>query len=337
MDTEARSRARRTQRISGPAELVQAIPYLLGFHPERSLVLVGLHDGQLVVTARLDIPDALDGAVEHTLAAMGRGGTTSVIGAVYDARARPDGAGPRRLVGLLSDGADAVGCTVPDVLLVGGERWWSLSCDAAGCCPPEGRELPDAPSPFAAAAAYDGVVALPDRAALAALLDPVPDPQRAVLAAAVETAEHAAVQAAVDGHARRWELSVKRAVFAAARASDRPGWSRGADPGVPRFGAALRRTGIRDAVWMAIDDGRLDGRPLWRDLARRLPGPYDAAPLFLFGWASWRAGDGALANIAAERAVASDPGYSAAGLLLATLEHGIDPRRMPRLRLPRSA
>jgi hypothetical protein len=88
---------------------------------------------------------------------------------------------------------------------------------------------------------------------------------------------------------------------------------------------------------MAVDDGRLDGRALWRDLGRRLPSPYDASPLFLFGWAAWRAGDGALAGIAAERAIASDPGYSAADLLLAALARGVDPRRLPRLRLPRSA
>ena len=67
-------------------------------------------------------------------------------------------------------------------------------------------------------------------------------------------------------------------------------------------------------------------------MARRLPGPYDAAPLFLFGWASWRAGNGALAGIAAERAVTSDPAYSAADLLLAALSRGLDPRRLPRLR-----
>jgi hypothetical protein len=35
--------------------------------------------------------------------------------------------------------------------------------------------------------------------------------------------------------------------------------------------------------------------------------------------------------------VASDPGYTAADLLLAALAQGVDPRRLPRLRLSRSA
>ncbi|HVQ18274.1 MAG TPA: DUF4192 family protein, partial [Actinomycetes bacterium] len=50
-------------RASGPRELLQAIPYLVGFQPERSVVLVGLSPprGTVRVTARFDIdaPDEL--------------------------------------------------------------------------------------------------------------------------------------------------------------------------------------------------------------------------------------------------------------------------------------
>ncbi len=76
---------RSAQRIVGPAELVQAVPYLLGFHPSRSLVLVGLADGLLVVTARLDLADASVAEVlSDTIAAMHRGGSEELIAAVYD-------------------------------------------------------------------------------------------------------------------------------------------------------------------------------------------------------------------------------------------------------------
>jgi Domain of unknown function (DUF4192) len=83
--------------------------------------------------------------------------------------------------------------------------------------------------------------------------------------------------------------------------------------------------------WMALDDDRLDGIELWVNLARRLPSPYNAAPLFLAAWRAWRDGNGALAGIAAEQALASDPGYGAAGLLLAALTRSIDPRTLPKL------
>src|SRR3954469_25802867 len=80
------SRRRRAgyARISGPAELLQAVPYLLGFHPTRSLVFVGLCDERLVVTARLDLSDATIGGVPHAVTAMMRGGSTSFVAVVYD-------------------------------------------------------------------------------------------------------------------------------------------------------------------------------------------------------------------------------------------------------------
>jgi hypothetical protein len=341
MSTKRRRSFPPLQRISGPGELLQAVPYLLGFHPRRSLVLVGLDVGILVVTARMDLCDAQAGGIAHTLDALVRGGSTSILAAIYDDDARPDPSGRlpwRSLVAALDRDTEDAGCALLDVLLVAAGRWWSYSCDSPLCCPADGTPVPDEPSAFAAAATVEGVVALPDRAALEAQLDPLPDAERSRLHAVIERAENAAVQETVDGHERRYERAQKRALLAVAQASDEPGWPGLADDdSLARFGVALGAAGVRDELWMAVDAGRVDGRPLWRELGRRLPRPYDAPALFLFGWAAWRSGDGALASIAAERAVASDPGYSAADLLRAALSYGVDPRRMPRLRLPRPA
>jgi hypothetical protein len=315
--------------------LLQAVPYLLGFHPSRSLVLVGLRDGTLAVTARVDLVDASPPTLSHTLGVMSRGGATSVIGAVYDDEALPmsSGAPPWDwLAETLADEAEAVDITLLDVLFVARGRWWSLDCRSPDCCPPDGRELPADPSPFAAAATYDGVVALPDRAAVEALLDPRPHPDGAAEAAKIAAAKDALIAEGDEAQIERRVRAVKRALFAAARTSQQPNWVGVSDDDLVRFAAGLGVVAVRDPLWVAIDTGRIDGRPLWRELGRRLPGPYSAAALFLFGWASWRAGDGTLAGIAAERAIECDPDYSAADILLAALAHGVDPRRMPRLR-----
>ncbi|MFN2560317.1 MAG: DUF4192 domain-containing protein [Jatrophihabitans sp.] len=334
MNTESRADSLRSScRISGPGELLQAIPYLLGFHPAESLVLVGLHDGRLVVTARVDLIDAsTPEMVSHTLDAMVRGGSTSVLAAIYDDSFIADRFIPLHVPDVLV-AAERAGCELLEVLVVSAGRWWSVLCEP-GCCPPEGRALPSEPSAFAVAATFDGVVAMPDRAALASVLDPVGTVERVALLPLLAAAERVADTAAANGQGERLERSVKRALFAAARASGAPGWAGPEEATVARFGAALATAEVRNRVWMAVDDGRLDGRPLWRDLGRRLPPPYDAAPLFLFGWAAWRSGDGTLAGIAAERAVASDPDCSVADLLLAALSHGLDPRRFPKLRPP---
>ncbi len=322
------------QRVNGPGELVQAVPYLLGFHPAASLVLVGLAEGMLVVTARVDLADADVACVAHTVAAMRDGGTEQIVAVLYPAAGED---GWRAVAGFVPGLVAAHGCTVVDVLQVHDGRWRSLGCDAAGCCSPGGQPVPQEPSAFATAATVAGVVALEDRAAVDRQLAPLPDVRRAELAPLIDAAENEQHGAVLHGHGRSWCRSVKRAIFAAARAADHPANEGVDDATAARFAAALADTAVRDAVWMAVDDGRLDGRRLWRDLARRVPAPYDAPPLFLFGWATWRDGDGALAGMAAQRAVDSDPTYSAADLLLAALTRGVDPRRLPRLRLPRSA
>jgi Domain of unknown function (DUF4192) len=329
-------------RLHGPADLVHAIPYLLGFHPHESLVLIGLDGRELVVTARIDLVDSSDAAVvTATMTAMRRGGTCEVVAALLTER--PAGQRQRRVndVRLLFDAAAAAGCELMDVLLVSAGRWRSLVCADPFCCPPEGREIP-APeqSAVAASATFAGLVALPDRDSLAALLTPSSDTERNGLAPTL-AAEQAARERRMhaDGP-ERGRRSDTRALFAAARRADAASVTCPVTPSdeeVVRFGVALTDIAVRDSVWLAVDDTRLDGRELWRVLAVRLPVPYDAAPLFLFGWCSWRAGNGALAGIAAERAIDSDPGYSAADLLLAAVRHGIDPRRLPRLRLRRSA
>ena len=332
-------------RVRNPGDLIEAIPYLLGFHPRDSLVVVGLAGTRVSITARVDLDDlGKDGMLAGTLRVLMNGESTRAVAAIFEelpADVRAPGLPHRDLIQDLATCTGELGIDLIDAVLVAGGRWWSYHCTTETCCPPEGRELPGDASPSRAAATYAGLVALADRKELAALLDPVDDAERTVLEPALAEHENLAAAAVVDGYAQRRQRSVKRAIFAAARDSDVslfPGDGGVlADDELCRFAVALSETPVRDAVWLAVDQRRLDGRALWREMARRVPPPYDAAPLFLFGWASWRDGNGAAAGIAAERAIASDPEYTAAELLLGALAHGLDPHRTPRLRMPKSA
>ncbi|MEO6887168.1 MAG: DUF4192 domain-containing protein [Jatrophihabitantaceae bacterium] len=329
-------------RIGSPAEIIDAIPYLLGFHPHESMVLVGLRDHRLVVTARVDLADlAAVPVLVNTLEALARGGASEFVAVIYDDRTVAGSSTHLPWTGLyveLGETAEALGCQLDDGLLVSKGRWWSYRCHDILCCPEGGTAIDAGASPISAEATYAGLCALPNRAALEASLDPLPDAERSALDPMIAAAESAAHAAVLGSRAEREQRAVKREIFAAARAVATPGVdARLTDAEVARFVVALTGYAVRDAVWMALDDQRLDGRELWRELARRAPSPYDAAPLFLLGWCSWRSGNGALANMAADRAVASDPGYSAADLLLAALARGLDPRQFPKLRVPRSA
>jgi hypothetical protein len=336
-----------TMRISGPPDVLQAVPYLLGFHPTNSLVLLGLADRELVVTARVDLPELAEPrALSRLIDALARGGARDLLAVVYgDGGPMPDISRGRNgpgwqlpwagLVPALEEECERCGCELGEALYVAGGRWWSYLCDGDGCCPRSGTPLPEAPSEFVAEATFAGMVALPDRAAVEAMLDPVAQERLAAVAELVAAADRRGVAEIVAGRGERAIRSAKRAIFAAARKADAAAEAQGewalSDAEVARLGSALTQTEVRDAVWIAVDGGRLDGRPLWRELARRLPGRYAAAPLFLFGWGSWRAGNGALAVIAVDRTLERDPGYGAADLLRAALTYGLNPNQVPKL------
>jgi hypothetical protein len=330
-------------RVSSPDELLSAIPYLVGFYPADSLVLIGLNGSRVVITARLDLQDCREAELDHALAIVGRARADTVVVALYtDADNHEDWGGfgiPfwAPVLGPLFELADQHDLYIGDVFVVRGDRFWYVE-DAAD--DEAGRPLDPATSRAAATATFAGLVARPDRATLLAILDQDDDAVRAQRDERLADYESEAVKAILNGSGLRQQRGVKRAIFAAARKADEtlPIIDNGAGRmgELYRYAVGLTDIVVRDAVWVAVDHGRLDGRALWRELLRTMPAPYDAAPLFLFGWASWRDGNGVLAAEAAVRALESDPTYSAADLLLGAIRHGLDPHRVPRLRGPRT-
>jgi hypothetical protein len=311
-------------RLAGPIDLLCAIPYLLGFHPQESLVVVGVDGTRLIVTARLDLADARESLLIHTLAAIDRGGATSVGGVLFTDQATLGGEVDRAFTAA----ARQVGLDLSDVLVVTGGRWRSLRCTDTDCCPPQGRELPDAPTAVDAAAVHAGLTALPRREMLSVMF--APDPDRSDLTLLLRHHEREHDRANSDDTLRdHHQRSVVRAISEAHWIAEIGQMA--SDDEAARFAVALRSDPVRDAVWLDIEDGRLDGIQLWVNLARRLPHPYDAAPLFLAGWAAYRHGNGILAGIAADLAVTADPACQTAELLRTIIGCGISPHELPKL------
>jgi hypothetical protein len=81
---------------------------------------------------------------------------------------------------------------------------------------------------------------------------------------------------------------------------------------------------VRDLAWQ-----RTAGRPehvaLWADLTRRAGASQAAAPASLLAFAAWRSGNGALAAVAADRALQASPGYTMAALIAELLRLAIPP------------
>jgi len=124
-----------------------------------------------------------------------------------------------------------------------------------------------------------------------------------------------------------------------------PSWK---DDEVAALLVALADVPTRDlaAGWVRTDHGQRSaeaagaGDPavqqLWAELTRRAPRPYDAAPASLLAHAAWLSGHGALARVAVDRALRSDPTYRLALLLQRLLDRGVGPST-PRRSQPRAS
>ncbi|NIZ93344.1 DUF4192 family protein, partial [Kineococcus rubinsiae] len=174
--------------LEGPQDLLAALPYRLGFHPRRSLVLLELSppDGDrgrrhaLGVCVRADLPTGPDQVEDVARSAVlpwrqrtASGPAVLVVYADADPPGLPDevAAVLRTVEGLLA----VLGTGVHDVLAVGPRRWRSLRCASPGCCPPQGRPVAElAWGAVAAEAVLRGLVAAPSREALAPELAPLP-------------------------------------------------------------------------------------------------------------------------------------------------------------------
>jgi hypothetical protein len=215
---------------------------------------------------------------------------------------------------------------VLDVLVATDRRWWSLWCDQPECCPAEGHQRRPESSPVAARATLAGLVALPDRNALQATLAGCAPDQRSALLPLLAAAEQTRAAVGPEQLTDWWGDEVAALLAAAQRLPVVPD-----DAQLAAHAVALTELRVRDALWLAIDEGCLAAATLMAELHGRLPAPYDAAPLFLLAWSHWRAGNATLAAMAAERVLQSQPGYSAAALLIAAAQGGFDPRAVPTL------
>ncbi|MFI6013740.1 DUF4192 domain-containing protein [Streptomyces sp. NPDC051243] len=349
-----------------PAELADALPYLLGYRPEDSVVLVALHDsdgrGRFGGRARLGIPASTDDwepAARQLADGLVRGGERR--------GARPEqmvaflcqepvkGETGRQVMERLRPLAQRmrVACGNLDVpvieaLCISDGRFWSYCCDREECCPREGRPmgLPGT-SVLAAAATYAGVQVRGTLRELRARLLPWETAAALEQEIALDAAGMALVPRILDDATRAGvaeetlrlaERLMSRFVAAppvsgTLTADLRDDELLGHDEAARLIlGLQDRATRDRAAAWMEGDEAAPALR-LWRALARRCVGPYRehaAAPLTLAGWVAWSSGDDLEAREALAMALGADSDYLFARLLHQACNEGLDPESIRR-------
>lgn len=349
-----------------PAELADALPYLLGYRPEDSIVLVALHDtegrGRFGGRARLGIPgDADDWPSAARRLAQGlvtgseRRGTRPGQMVVFLCQEPGRGESGRQvkerlgpLAHTLRLACGALDVPVVEALCVSDGRFWSYCCDDEGCCPAEGTPmgLPGT-SVLAAAATYAGLQIRGTLSELRARFLPWENSAALEQQKSLDAAGMVLVPRILD-EASRLEVAgetltlAERIMNRLAGAPPAPGVLPadlrdddliGHDEAAALIlGLQDRTTRDRAAEWM---EGAEAGPALrlWRALARRCVGPYGehaAAPLTLAGWVAWSTGDELEAREALAMALGADPDYLFARLLHQACNEGLDPESVRR-------
>ncbi|MFF4575291.1 DUF4192 domain-containing protein [Streptomyces sp. NPDC001410] len=349
-----------------PAELADALPYLLGYRPEDSIVLVALHDregrGRFGGRARLGIPASTEDW-EEAVQQLVRGLVTS---------SERRGRRPEQMVayvcqepGQFETGRDVMlrlepliaqlrtecgdlGAPVVEALCISDGRFWSYSCAVEGCCPDDGTPmgLPGT-SVLAAAAAYAGIQVRGTLRELRARLLPWETSAALEQEVALDAAGMSLVPRILDDTARQSvaeetldlaERIIHRFAAAAPVSGTHPADLRDDELLTHDEAATLilglqdRTTRDRAAAWMEDDEAGPALR-LWRALSRRCVGPYGehaAAPLTLAGWVAWSSGDELEAREALAMALGADPDYLFARLLHQACNEGLDPESVRR-------
>lgn len=317
--------------LNRPAALIAALPAVLGFVPENSLILVSLDDGGLGSVLRVDLGEDLADRLGHLAQVAAAAQPDAAIAVIVDA----DGAHCpscneeyRRLCDVLSEalaehGIDLWAAHVVDRIAAGG-RWHCVD----GCG--SGGQVDDpSASPLAAAAVLDGRRLYRRRADLQAVIE-VDDPARsAELAGAVEQqavrrrAEHRADPA---GRRRR---DVEHAMTAASRVAGGESLS---DAETAELGCALRDAEVRDTLYaLAVGETAGEAESLWALLARTLPPPWRVEALVLLAFSAYARGDGPLAGVSLDAALRCAPNHRMAGMLDTALQSGLRPESIREL------
>lgn len=321
-------------RLSGPGAAIAALPLLLGFPPEESLVLVGVHGprSRLGMALRVDLmpdhPKCLPRAedLEPLVQALARNAAEQCLAFVVTETPDRDEVVPYAdLVISLEEALLDAGIDLKEAALVRSGRWHSYICADSSCCPPEGNPVPPPPTALAAEAAYAGTVLREGRFALSVLIAPDLD---AVIATerALEHVHRELADAYSTGTAEAYRARIESVVERRVRRLAAGPTGRLTHRAVARMAVALLDRPFRDRIALhCLQETAAAAESLWIDLLGRLPAPLDAAPATLLALSSWARGDGAMANVALDRALDSDPSYYLAQMVRTALDNAFPP------------
>ncbi|WP_433656377.1 DUF4192 domain-containing protein [Nocardia sp. CA-128927] len=344
--------------VDEPGEIIAAVPAMIGFPPERSLVVLvlrsspGRSDGAIIdAVVRFDMEQ--DGGRRKLRAGMvaqcvlqicAHDDVAEVLVVVVDDRAveparRRSEIGERCGTGRFEALIDALDrrLAAQDITLAGAwavrsiepeQSWWSL------VGPDRRGALPDpATSVVALSHVLDGRQIRGSRSELTELVAEdveVRDQVAAVLDSALSVARDRYARAVRRGDPS--DYSRQALDYVLWQIANTESGVQLMVPELAELAAALRDRAVRDAMFaLAVGDHAVAAEGLWAALTRALTGRDRAEAAALLGYSAYVRGDGPLAGIALEAALDADPDHPLATLLETSLMIGMRPDQLRRL------
>jgi len=324
--------------IAGSDSIVASIPFIIGFAPHNSLVVMWLSAGCVRLTMRLDLPpqgdvssrDLLSPWIDAVMAQCGSHDEVILCVAWPPDVMVRDAAGELRsrdLMCALLERLSRTDCLVRDALLMQSDRWWSFLCEQPECCPASGTPLDRSiADEVAARFAFAGVAQLPDRQAVLDTCAADHERQEVNRALVRKARRKVSVRMSQSlDSARELEIWREESISQVCECllATEP-WDSTHDVDVL---VALRDVRVRDtAMWHVAQSRSHDSHVAFDRAAELLRGaPTGAvAPIgTVTALLAWLIGDGVRAGAALDRVRDEDPAYALADLLSRSIAAGL--------------
>jgi Domain of unknown function (DUF4192) len=307
-----------------PGALIAALPAVLGFVPEKSLVLVTIDRGEMGAVLRVDLSARLADTVDRIAEVAAAVRPDAAIAVIVDAEGAlcPMCAEDfRELSRALTDvlalqEITLVAVHVVDRIAVGG------SWHCADMCGARGTVDDPSSSPLAMAAVLDGRRLYARREELQQVVEVTDTARVQRLARRIRKRLNTRGEGG-DDSARR---NVEYALDAASRASDGADLS---DAEAVELACTLANIVVRDTLYaLAIGDKAAEAETLWATLSRILPEPWRVEALVLLAFSAYARGDGPLAGVALDAALRCSGEHRMASMLDTALQSGLRPEKI---------
>lgn len=305
--------------LTSPIDLLSAVPFLIGYQPQDSIVIISLRDETIDLAMRIDFPRSVDIDQINTLVGhLHRNGAEGAIIVSYIPDSSTDA---DLLLKCLTEAIEERDILIKESLIIVGDRWRSTMCTDESCCPIEGSELP---------VLSDSRIA----AEQVALGRPIPyENQDALIQSLAPIKEVEYLQELIT-KIQPFDYSIDpspqqrkgaQAVLDFLYDFEADGTCRDLLL-VAEVLVALQDLQVRDFALGSNSDEKLEMNfNAWRWLMRIAPATYIAPPATIFAVLCYERGDGALANRALDRAVSDNPNYALTSLLREVFSEGMSP------------